>query len=107
MLIEIPELYASQTREMNAVRRRFRSCSGRRYLLRSLRNHPVAVEQLDLNCQRTFGWFQMLNETINVNTRSGTQHVLWLHENILNKRSRNNAQRHFAVDPAEGEIVDL
>src|SRR5579863_6183537 len=36
-----------------------------------------------------------------------TQHILRLREYILEKRARNNAQRDFAINASEGQVIDL
>ncbi len=46
-------------------------------------------------------------EHIDIQRRIPTQHVLGTSEDIVDIRMRNDAQRHLAIDSAEGHVIDL
>ena len=49
----------------------------------------------------------MLQKAINIQRWMSGKHVLWFCKNVLNKCSRHNAERDFAVNTAERQIINL
>ena len=49
----------------------------------------------------------MLNVAVHIEAGFAAQNVFRLGEDIFDKRGRNDAERNFTVDAAEGEVVDL
>src|SRR5258707_10222405 len=83
-----------------------RSCRGGN-ALGSFGHRPVAIEQFDFNRQRLARDFQMLQETIHVQRRLRSEHVLGPGKYVLDKSSRNNAKSYFAVNASKSEVVDF
>src|SRR5260370_17387473 len=83
-----------------------RSCRGGN-ALGSFGHRPVAIEQFDFNRQRLARDFQMLQETIHVQRRLRSEHVLGPGKYVLDKSRRNNAKSYFPVNASKNELVDF
>ena len=75
--------------------------------LRSLRDNTFAVEQFDFDRQRIVRRFQMLNETIDIDRGVAVSTFFGCTKIFSINVAGNNAQRDFAIDAAEGQIVDF
>src|SRR5271154_2121266 len=49
----------------------------------------------------------MLAVRVNIDGRRATEDVFWLGEDVLDESLRDDAQGDFAIDAAEGQVVDL
>src|ERR1700722_9511993 len=106
-ILQVPELDRAQIVEMDGMHRRVRRWLGRGQLLRTLRERVVAVAQLDFQRQRLARRFKMLEMAVDVESRFAAHHIFRLCENVLDERSRHDTQGDLAIDPAEGEVIDL
>jgi len=79
----------------------------RRNALRTLGEYSIALAEIHFQDQRIFGCVRMLNETIDIQARMRGQHVFRPGENILDKGRGHDAKRNFAVNAAEGQVVNL
>ena len=79
----------------------------RRDALRALGQHTITLAQTDFEGQSFSRRLRVLNVAIDIEAGMVGQHVFGLGEDILDERRRNDAQRDFAVDAAEGQVVDL
>src|SRR5258705_8879377 len=67
----------------------------------------LTVAQRDFQTERHMRWFQMLQKAIHVEGWMSAEDIFGPGKDILNKGAGNDAQRNFAVDAAESEVVDL
>src|SRR5690349_1827321 len=49
----------------------------------------------------------MLNKTIDIHAWGRREHIFRMNEDIFDERGGNHTQRDFAIDSAEGEVVDF
>src|SRR3981189_488740 len=67
----------------------------------------LTVAQRDFQTERLMRWFQMLQKAIHVEGWMSAEDIFGPGKDILDKGAGNDAQRNFAVDAAESEVVDL
>ena len=67
----------------------------------------VAFAEFDFDGLRVVGSFQVLDVDVHIERGLAAQHVLWFRENIVDVGGGNDAEPDFAIDAAEGEVVDL
>ena len=67
----------------------------------------IAVAEFDFKSQRLFRILEALNVAIHVDFGMRAKDVFRLGENIFDEAGRNDAEGDFAIDAAEGEVVNL
>ncbi len=92
---------------MNSVSNRFGGCRGRRNGLESLSRQPDHHRGARPVSAATFRRLQVLNEAIDIQAGVRRHHILRLGENIFNEGREDNAEGNFAVNTAEGQVVNL
>src|SRR4030095_16339490 len=106
-VFEIPQLDRSQVCQVNCEHGRISGRRPSRDILRSLGDYalPFTKNRLDVQCFS--GCLQALHKAIDIENGLAGKNVLRLRENIFNKCRGHHAQRNFAINATEGQIVDL
>ena len=76
-------------------------------LLRAPGQHAIAVAKTDFERQRVSRCLHALDVAIHIQAGMIGQNILWLGKDIFDKGRRNDAKRDFAIDAAEGQVVNL
>src|SRR6266478_3352755 len=104
---EVPQFDRAEAVQVHDVGRGVRRCLRRRNFLRAFGDHTLAIAELHLQREGFVRCLEMLKEAIHIQGWMLGESIFGLCKNILNKRAGNDAQRNFAVDASESEVVDL
>ena len=104
---EIPEFYGAKILEMNGVGDGVGGGCRSRNGLCSFGDNLIAFTKVDFPGEGFLGGFEIHQEAIHVEGGFRRKNILWLGKNIFDEGAGNNAERHFTVNAAEGEVVDL
>src|SRR5882724_865408 len=67
----------------------------------------LTVAQRDFQSELLMRWFQMLQKAIHVEGWMSAEDIFGFGKNVFEESARDDAQRNFAVDATESEVVDL
>src|SRR5258707_804861 len=67
----------------------------------------LTVAQRDFQTERLMRWFQMLQKAIHFEGWMSAEDIFGFGKNVFEESAGNDAQRNFAIDAAESEVVDL
>src|SRR5438105_5378418 len=104
---QVPQRDRAKAVEMDRMNDWLAGGSRRRDRLRPGGDNAITVPQLNLKRQRSARIVEVLNVTIDIESRVRREHILGFCKDILDKRGGDGTKRNFAIDPAECQIVDL
>src|SRR5437588_2383162 len=92
---------------MDRMHNRIGGSRRRRNTLPCFGYNLITIAQHSLESKGLLRSFEVLDVTVHVQSWMRTQHLLGLREDIFQKRSGNNPQRHFPINAAEREVINL
>src|SRR5882724_184110 len=92
---------------MDRVHNRFSGGLSSRQALRALSEYTITLAETDFESQGISRCLRVLKIASDIEGGVVSQHIFGFGEDILKERRRNNKQRNFAVNAAEGQVVDL
>src|SRR5579885_3293819 len=104
---EVPEFNAPQIFERDGVNDRFGGCRRGGKFPSVLANHDFTIVKLHLERERHIGLLEVADVAVHFNLGMRSKDILRLGKDVFDKAGRNNAERDFAIDATEGEVVDL
>src|SRR3974390_2130111 len=104
---KIPEFYRTKIIEVNPMHHGLRCSFSAGKAKRTFGNDFITFAKIDFDRTRFLGGFQRHQEEIDIQRRVRTKRVFGLGEDIFDESAGDDAQGDFAVDAAEGQVVNL